>query len=45
MLHLGERFSDLKTLPIASCRQCQTSLGFGGLLPALSIGLLATACR
>jgi hypothetical protein len=45
MLHLGERSSDLKTLPMASCRQCQTSLGFGGLLLALSIGLLAIVCR
>ena len=45
MLHLGERSSDLKTLPMASCRQCQTSLGFGGLLLALSMGFLAIARR
>ena len=45
MLHLGERSSDLNMLPMASCRQCQTSLGFGGLLPALSIGFLAILCR
>jgi hypothetical protein len=41
MWHLGERSSDRNMPPIASCRQCQASLGLGGLLPALSIGLLA----
>lgn len=46
MLHFGERSSDLNTLPMASCRQCQAwDLDFGGLLLALSVGLLAVACR
>src|ERR1700722_2818398 len=46
MLHLGERSSERKKLPVESCRQCQTwGPGFGGLTPALSIGLLSAACR
>jgi len=46
MLHLGERSNDLKRLPMASCRQCQTSaLVFGGSLPALFFCSLAIVRR
>jgi hypothetical protein len=46
MLHLGERSSDLKMLPMASCRQCQTSaLGFGDLVLSLTFGSLVIVCR
>src|SRR6266404_7217876 len=45
-LHLGERSNDLKRLPTASCRQCQTSaLSFGGYLPALWFDSLLLVCR
>jgi hypothetical protein len=45
-LHLGERSNDLKRLPTASCRQCQTSaLLFGRDLPALCFGSLLLVCR
>lgn len=44
--HLGERSKDLKRLPTASCRQCQTSaLSFGGYLPALCFDSLLLVCR
>jgi hypothetical protein len=45
-LHLGERSNDLKRLPTASCRQCQTSaLSFGGYLPALCFNSLLLGRR
>jgi hypothetical protein len=45
-LHLGERSNDLKRLPTASCRQCQTSaLSFVGFLPALCFGSLLLVRR
>src|ERR1700730_8254741 len=45
-LHLGERSNDLKRLPTASCRQCQTSaLSFGGYLPALCFNSLLLVRR
>lgn len=44
--HLGDRSSDLKRLPTASCRQCQSSaLACGGLLPALVFGSLVILRR
>src|ERR1700730_10702363 len=46
ILHLGERSNDLKRLPMASCRQCQTSaLWFGGDLSPLCFDSLLLACR
>jgi hypothetical protein len=45
-LHRGDRSNDLKTLPMASCRQCQTSaLAFGGSWPALFFDSLLLVCR
>jgi len=44
--HLGERSSDLKRLPMASRRQCQTSVfAFEAVVPPLFLGSLLLACR
>src|SRR5258706_15520607 len=45
-LHRGDRSNDLKRLPMASCRQCQTSaLAFGGSWPELLFDSLLLVCR
>jgi len=44
--HLGERSSDLKRLPMASRRQCQTSVfAFEAVVPPLFLGSLLLPCR
>ncbi len=45
-LHRGERSNDLRRLPTASCRQCQTSaLAFEGDMPAFFLDSFLLVCR